>query len=466
MHQHRGHFNIVGEARRVSGAVVTHPASRRVTLELDDALVEGDPFELSSHPVVHGELIDGSPVSLLGCTQTHWGAATAVDRSAVAIYACQFWVLGAYVEESETFSRIDFGLTDLVGWVGQKGFHLHYDLSGEEPVYSAQTAPHFVASATTNRGAVFFHAGPSLTAGHRSADFGTKSSIEILPDAVVTLANVLARYVRPLQDLLTIATGRPQEVLDLRLVPSRSVEPGESPRDTHDWAEVRFARWSDEAPQGDSPFPDQMLFSLSDLSPSLSESLEAWFVLDDEVHEFRTLATGPTYRGGMFVDQRLLYAVHAIETYHRRRIGGRERGKSEHKALIKQITEAVLPDHRKWLKEKLAFSNELSLLRRLREVRSRVCPKLETLLKAADHWEEWTRDTRNFNTHFTRSRRKSRIAERTQLLALTESILLVMDDLMLAELGISELARNILVERTRRYERVSQWFAECDWSAH
>jgi hypothetical protein len=85
-------------------------------------------------------------------------------------------------------------------------------------------------------------------------------------------------------------------------------------------------------------------------------------------------------------------------------------------------------------------------------------------LKLADAWEQWTRDTRNHNTHYT-SKPRARIAEGKQLVALAESLLMVLDDLILADLGISEFARNILIARTRRLRLVSEWFGECDWSA-
>ena len=454
-----------GDSREVPGAVLVDPTTRHVSLELDDPLVDGRPLDLSSHPVIHGQLIDGTPVALLDCFQTRAGLSRKVEQPGGASYYCGLFVHGASVNANEQYSQFTLNLTDLVTWVGQRGFQLTSDLSATPPVFAAKTVAPFLAEADTSRGTVRLRSGPAFSGGHRSAEFRTRARIEVLPQGEVTLSEIMSRYVRPLQDLLTIAVGRPQEVTTLRVVPSRNVRPGDPPRGDRDWAEVTFPRWSEGTAIAEATFPSQMLFSLSDIAGSLSASLDAWFRLDDEVHQLRSLVTAPAYRSGMFLDQRFLYAVHAIETYHRRRIGGYERTKEDHARLIREIMSTVPEQHRQWLKAALAFSNELSLLQRLCDIRSKVCERTEHVLSTIDHWEQWVRDTRNWNTHFTKSQKKSHVAEDERLLPLTESLLLVLDDIVLLALGLSDLARNQLLARTARYLYVSQLIRAYDWAA-
>lgn len=465
MQEYRGRFNLPDELRSVPGSIQIEEKTGRIRLELDEPLAEVGRFELSSHPVVHGQLLDGSSLTLLGCRQARWGSPAEAGQTGTATYEGQFLLFGILMTEDERLSRISLSLTDLIEWLGQRGFEGHSDHTGPEPTFSARTTRRFLSEAETSRGLLRFHSGSTLTMGRRSAEFGTSASIEIVPEAEFTLSGVMSRYVRPLQDLLTIATGRPQDVIDLRVEPARKFRISEAPGDSRDWVEVRFARWSDQQLDGVPPFREQMLFSWADLDSSLAASLDSWFELDDDVHEVRTLATGPAYRPGMFLDQRFLYAVHALETYHRKRIGGQERRKEDHRRLIAKIVAGAPKDQRRWLKEKLAFSNELSLLARLSDLRKRLCERCTTVLGSIDHWEHWTRDTRNFNTHFTRSRGKARIAEGKQLLALTESLLLVLDDLILSELGLSDFARNELLSRPKRYRRLQTWIETCDWSS-
>ena len=453
---------MAGEARQVAGAIAFDPTTRRVRLEIDDLFEVNSPFDFFAYPAVHGELIDGSPVTLLGCSQTSIGGPREDSDASAASFRCRHSIKGAYLDESDTFARITFALTDLLGWINQRAFDTYSDVRDTIPVFSAATRPTYRASALTDRGEIGFHAAATVEMGAWSTSFSTVASIEIVPDKAVTLDAAFSRFLRPFQDLLTIATGRPQEVSKLQLVPTRNAAVGEKPRDRHDWVDVRFERWGDSEPVGETPFKDVMLFSLSDLDRDLAASLDTWFRLDNEIREVRSLATAAAYRGGMFADQKFLYAAHAIETYHRRRIGGVDRPKADHKRLVGRIVDSVLPEDRAWLRSKLTFSNELSLLNRLQEVRGRVCERVEATLSHADNWEQWTRDTRNYHTHFTQ---KGRIAKGKQLMALTESILMVLDDMILAELGVSTPARNTLIQRTHRFRLVSQWIAECDWSA-
>ncbi len=458
--QDRGRFSLPGEERQVAGTVVADPAARSIKLDVDAHFVDAGPLEMPSHPVVHGDLVDGTSVTLLNCDQLHRDSV--LDSTSRATYGCRFYMRGAHVEADERFSLVEFGLSSLADWISQRGFNVHSDFKEDHVVYSAATRAPFQAVAETTRGTLTFYSGSTFQAGPQSAEFGTVAGVRVVPQEAVTLGEVFALYVRPLQDLITIATGEPQDVHPLRVTPMRSVGRGENPSNPHDWVSVTFPRWADAPPSDEVRFSGEMLFSLSDLLSSLSDSLDLWFHLDDQIHEVRTLVTGPSYRSGMFADQRFLYAAHAIETYHRRRIGGTERSKEAHRELIRIIEDAIPPEHRSWTKDRLAWSNELSLLRRIQDLRGLVCPRLESLLACASDWERWVKDTRNFYTHFTRSRR-ARIAEGKQLVGLTESLLLVIDDLLLRELGLSEFARNELVQRTRRFRLVDQWFGEIDW---
>lgn len=444
-----------GETREVAGAILVDPLTGRIALDLDDDLVPSlQPFEMRSHEVIHGTLLDGKSATLLECLHTNSGRVRSLDRPSTESYACRFWIDGAWIAGDEGFSRIRFKLSDLVQWMKRRPFEVHTDLSDGKAVFSAKTIAPVEVNAATTRGEISFQAWPSVGTTFWTATFTTENAVAIQPIDPVNLAGVFQSFCRPLQDLLTIATGKAQDVQELKVLLSKDEpETGDDP----EWIQVHFARWSDRYPGDDSGLPHLVLFTLADLAPTLANSLNNWFKLDEDVHEVRTLATGSVHRSGMFVDQRFLYAPHAVETYHRRRIGGRERSDSDHTALLNEIVSAAPPGHRAWLKEKLAFSNELSLLRRLEELRALSCETVQAVFSKVPDWEKWVRDTRNFNTHFT-PKKNARVAKSGQILALTESLLLLLDDLLLMELGISEMARNSLVKQTRRFRTVADWF--------
>ena len=69
----------------------------------------------------------------------------------------------------------------------------------------------------------------------------------------------------------------------------------------------------------------------------------------------------------MYMEHRFLSIVQALEGYHRRRFPGQDLTTEQHRARLDAIIGAAPAEHRKWLSEKLAYSNEVSQRKRLRE---------------------------------------------------------------------------------------------------
>ncbi len=455
----RGRFWIAGEAADVAGQVSISDETGRIRLELDTHLDEFDMGAVTGdgRRLIHGTLTGGKPMSLIRCmqVQSRFGGPEGVPAET---YHCEFWIRGSCVEETATFDRIDFRLTDLSAWIAQKAFLAQTDFNAEPPTLTVRPNPAFTRSAATSRGNVEFVFSATTNLNHRRVEISGTSRIRVACPEPITLRKAFSELLRPMQDLLTIATQRPQQVLDLRLASADgTIEPGDG-----DFVSVHFTPFGRAADLSESPWSDEMLFSLSDLLTDLGGGLDRWFTLDEEMSEVRMLATGILYRGEMFSDQRFMYAVHAAEVYHRRAFGGQAESAEDFEERRRQIIDSCPEEFQGWLKQKLSFANELSLLKRLEELRGEACQRVETLLNGVEDWEKWVRDTRNFNTHF--SSRPRRIADGGKLQALAESVLVLLDDQFLKILGLSDMARNELIQRTPRFRRVQQWVASMDWS--
>lgn len=463
MRKLRGCFRLPGSTRNVPGEVVTGPSTDGITLELDDCLSQtAEPADFQRRSVIHGRMLDGTPVTLLDCQQIHTTLPLGGGNALPESYLCGFWILGATVRRDELYSSATFSLTDLVPWMNWRGFDLSIKTEGEAPVFCIETREPVATEAKTERGLIRFRTRTEKVADLERASFRGSASIEVFPDAPLPLRSFLELYARPFQDLVTLATGRPQDIVRLTALTAPRLDNGAAEAQG-DLVDVRFARWSRSEPIVESPLKSEMLFMFEDLRPSVETKLDSWFELDREVPEARTLATGTAYRPGMFLDQKFLYAAHATETYHRQRIGGEEMEHLAHRARMEKILASVPEIYKGWLKSKLAFSNELTFRARLLDLRGRGCHRVEAVLSEIDHWEDWIRDTRNFNTHFTK-KKKVRVAEGEKLLALTASLLLLLDDLMMSELGFSEGFRSSSFDGTPRYVNARYWSSLCDWS--
>jgi hypothetical protein len=80
---------------------------------------------------------------------------------------------------------------------------------------------------------------------------------------------------------------------------------------------------------------------------------------------------GIIHSSNMYVDHKFLSLMQALETYHRRILGGNELSENHHNKRILEILTAVPDQYRQWLEEKLKYSNELSLRKRMKELLGR-----------------------------------------------------------------------------------------------
>ena len=91
-----------------------------------------------------------------------------------------------------------------------------------------------------------------------------------------------------------------------------------------------------------------------------------WFAKADWLDPVCALYFGTLYNPSRYLDLNFLSLVHAIEAYHRRGSDETDKPAGEHEARLKEILDAAPAAYRDWLGEKLRYSNELSLRRRLK----------------------------------------------------------------------------------------------------
>jgi hypothetical protein len=101
----------------------------------------------------------------------------------------------------------------------------------------------------------------------------------------------------------------------------------------------------------------------------------------------------------MTLEPDFLFLVQAVETYHRRTSDETDLPEEEHKVRLQQILDAVPSDYKSWLKEKLKYSNELNLRKRIKKIIDRFSDIFGNYI----HRKSFTNkvvNTRNYLTHY------------------------------------------------------------------
>jgi hypothetical protein len=201
------------------------------------------------------------------------------------------------------------------------------------------------------------------------------------------------------------------------------------------------------APRRD-PRPDEFLFRLADIAGIEQDCFRNWFTKADWLDPVCALYFGTLYNPSKYLDFNFLALVQAVEAYHRRASNETDQQPGEHESRIKEILGAVPPAYRGWLEQKLAYSNELSLRRRLKLMFSQFSYLLDDLLPDPRAAICDICDNRNYLTHYNPAL-KGRAATGARLLFMVEVLKLVLQASFLRELGLTDTKIREFVSRSR-----------------
>jgi hypothetical protein len=414
-------------------------------------------MSLADQERVLGVTTDGRSVTLVGCTEVsghaHFpGIATAIYRARAAIFGHAFEP-DAPIELNE----IEVRTTELEQWVG----HVPFPVEQSDPKNDAALATVAVTRPQSIEVPLANGDGAQLRFEIHTSGLGIISTDATLRYAAwigVRFAQrrELAEAVRAvdqLRNFLSLAVGKPLTVLAVDGYRDDVVdEQGHRKPLQMLYSVARNPEPSDRSLQ-----PRQMLFTFGEARDRFAEVLGAWFDHHELLEPVFALYFGTLYNQSLYLEQRFIALSQAIETYdRRRRPKAKERDATEHKDLIRVIVEAVPEQHQEWLKEELAYSNELPLAKRLENV-LRACGNVTARIvgdQGAPAFIRSVRDTRNYYTHWDPAGKRRAATEPRDLYRLTLQLQTVLETLFLLELDFECQRIEGVLERARRFEAI------------
>ena len=201
--------------------------------------------------------------------------------------------------------------------------------------------------------------------------------------------------------------------------------------------------------------PAQMLFSLPRIRPHLESALKVWFSKSQVYKPIYALYFSTLYNEHLYLEGRFLTLTQAVETYHRRAIGGVYLPENQIEILLSRLGEAIdgaemREDLRGIFKGKLQFINEVSLRNRIKELVSLIGPIGEQYIPKPGRFASLVVNTRNFLTHYNPSLAGS-VATGEQLYVLTEQVRFLLEACLLRDIGLPEDLRGKLLREHQGY---------------
>jgi len=380
-------------------------------------------MSLSVVPVILGEVIGGSEVTLHECWLESGRSGWPSDRMKVFEYAPMRTFLGTAIpiKQDAKFCKASVEFLELLPWLGSSGIEIQGSFGANyvrpEPIH----ADLGFGSLDIYRGA------QSHLALHRF-------SVEEVAAVGVELKSSLDldtwhnQVLHPLENFLTLATGR--AVLRRALSFRPIIEPE---RQQHIPDVVVLERgtkgWT---PSAEPLRPTEMLFSFEDVAEEWQGVISKWFVLSEKAGGALSLLFSTDYKPDMYVEQRFLSILHAAEALHRAINGGTEPDE-EHTSRLREILDGAPDKHRSWLEEKLRYSHEFSLRKRIRQLISESGEVGARLVANPRKWVELLVDLRGGLVHRAHEP-KENPSDFTQYREYADCLALILKDALLRQI--------------------------------
>lgn len=337
---------------------------------------------------------------------------------------------GAHLPQGEEtrFNDIELRFEHLDAWA----------FSGEDLVTQAPETGDLVVSnqdpsdveAQAFGGTVRISYWTARTTGASQAQFERTASISLEVGDPQTISSLGQSFSVPIQQFLTFACGVPTKLLSMRLrAEGLGRQVGEHWLATT--VEVAYRGWP--SPSGDDA-PVQMRMTLVTIRDQFGDVLRAWETLQGEQQRAMTLLFAISLGIDLYLDNQFLFAVQASELFHRKHWPDGVLPKEQHQDRINAIVGSVADEgQKKWLKAKLAFSNEPTLKERLARMVEFAGDEAHRFLR--NDFVKVAGDTRNYLTHFNPDL-KPKAAEGEDLWILSKECIALLEFCILRGLGL------------------------------
>lgn len=188
--------------------------------------------------------------------------------------------------------------------------------------------------------------------------------------------------------------------------------------------------------------PDRMLFTFSDIRIDFEKYIKNWYKKSDFIMPVFDLYFGTLYNKEMYLEQRFLNLVQAVEVFHRRNYLGKYQTDSDFKSSVYKKLSCAIPltldsDYTKALKGKIKYLNEFSLRGRLKEIFKDYDVILREIVNRRGEFINHVVNTRNYFTHYD-APSKSSAKTGKKLIELCDCLEFIIEVCLLCELGFSK----------------------------
>lgn len=399
-----------------------------------------------TYPVIFG-VGEGKAVTLQDCVETggRFSSPGILTQELLARAA----YVGRHIEpDNLRFGEASIRYSYLDDWVNISGFRLtsKKDEAGQREFHVSFAYPEEIEAATP-LGKVVVTSAFSQTGGPQKISMSQELSFRVEANQDLPLEDWERLFIQPLQNFLTLATGKPNALTYLGFYPPR--DDRAAPRERPNVVKYRLSYPGSRS--GRRPIPPEMLFTFGDVVGEFNEVLSRWLTVAEELDSVCSLFFSTLYSPTMYLEQRFLSVVQAAESYHRRRFSNQVLSTQEHATRMRSVLKSAPSEYKGWLRQRLQYANEPPLRQRLRELLDVTSEIMTPVIGKRRRFIQLALDTRNYLVHYDKSLRSKAAQSSGEIYELTRAVSFLVQACFLSELGVGRDRWLKLFERNQEY---------------
>jgi len=272
-------------------------------------------------------------------------------------------------------------------------------------------------------------------------------------------------FLHDIRNFLSLLMDAPTCILEMNAKTKANRTILEDGREIHDPIQIRryIPEWQTAIR---TTYQNEMLFSLPDIQNQFEVHLRNWIDKAESLRPVYDLFFATRHNPYIYVESLFLSLTQAIETYHRRKYGGKYQSDEDYRNdLYKRFLDVLPPNLDKCFREalkkgKLLFANEYSLRKRLKKIAKGICSNLpigffsQKNKKRLEIFIEKVHNTRNYLTHYTCELRDKAVRDPIELHQIAQRLRVILEICLLEEADFSFDDIKRMLSKDRQQDKI------------
>ena len=416
---------------------------------------------IKNEPLILGISSKGREVSLLNCDQTKGKVSFGeYIGSPETDYRVNYALVGVHVPSPEAakFKQLKVRFTYLEDWLDQNLFVIENLDPNKILVHSEKPEP--IKVRVGDYIISFGYDSPLLNPRTAELVISHQAWVTICSETDEKPLELFLEVMRRIQDFITLGVGEPVYPLEVEGYSRVKKYVSQNGQENFLPIQIKYLLpWSRDPKT--SLQPSQMIFTIKAIQDQVETILNRWFDRAEDLKPVLDITFSLVYQKSIYSEFRFLGMVQAIETYHRRRYGGKYMPDDVfltnlYPSLVRAIPAELDAAFKQSLKfGKLRYANEFSLRKRLRDLTNHLAEFLsfQFLKNIAERNEfvEMVCDTRNYLTHYDPALKPKAMTSGRDLYILAQKLRFLLEASLLEEVGFEASQINTLMLKNWNY---------------